>query len=424
MSPDPFFCGGAVLLLGRSLVETGCRTGCKHLAGCCVCGDVNCERGTIFGSVPMTWNTGLFRSGWTTRVVLLGLALCTVSMAACRNCNERFCKAARILRVQGMTMSDGCCEFPEDPGCDLDLYSDFSNMTWLLHKAFVACDDDNIDTLKDVWREVKDIIPMGIILPWCHEIVLLDQWFRDLCNPFINSNLPAYIDDEFVFDLSLHKLQDAVQDRPQGQFANENTQMTFAVVPGSMVSASTWMGDAQFSVTGILAISALRLNENGEQQGTATQVDLDLIDSKNGVIGAVTLATHVDAKPLVLLDANGSGMIGMPVSIDVFWSSDPDGWNADGLLDVIWIELPISIDGNRASIVSDGPLAVFDLAPVDPAFIARFDTSDGNALAVPDSNIDPCDVILDANNMQYYRRTWEWSKRIKEAFPECFKNGK
>ena len=171
----------------------------------------------------------------------------------CRNCPERFCKAVKIVREQGVALSDMCCEHPESEWCGTNLYERLDMMLDLLLAADDACHAGNLNLLKDIWREFKQIVPPSLIFFFCETYHDLDQWMENECRPYFNSVVVLGTEDSIDLDIQLIEVTASGLPKvnPDLEGATDSLhpvvpgERVFVVAPGSSTLAETWIGSAE-----------------------------------------------------------------------------------------------------------------------------------------------------------------------------------
>jgi hypothetical protein len=358
--------------------------------------------------------------------VLLGLGVVILLAGGCRNCPERFCKAVKLLREQAVNLSDRCCAYPESEGCGAELFTRFNKMLALVQVADDACHEGNLDLLKEIWGEFKQIVPANLILLFCETYHDLDRWLADECRPYFNSIVVLGTEESIDLDIQLIEVTviglPGLGSDPEGSTDPSPPvvpgERVFVVAPGSNALAETWIGSADLGVSGVFGMSTLDQNEHGYLEGAPTQLSFDFIDAERGVIGSIELARGV-AQNIVLIDAQGVGMLGVTVSVDVHAIDDP-GFSLEGFIETVWIELPIELRKQGARLGGGGPIAGLDLAPVHPETRARLETAHENVPPEPEAQVDPCGLEVGPDDRAWYQRSVTWYWRITQMFPECF----
>ena len=367
----------------------------------------------------------LLRSCLNVRNRMLFIVCCLTFVtfgSGCRNCSERMCNAIRMLRTQCVVMSNACCEFPDSEGCGPELNARFAGMMALINTADIACRESNLDDLRDVWSELKRLVPINILRSLCLIYLDLDDWLARECHRYVNSTALLSPEDTMEVDIGLqeipmHSLHRFVAGELTGSAADRSADRTFLITPGSEVRADTWMGASRLEATGVLAMREFMPTIGGALHSTPTRFSLDLIDTVSRV--SVSLELSPDHEGLVLIDDTGHGMLGLPVVVDVRSTDDPD-WSLEGFADVAWIELPISIDHRSMQLGGSGTLSGLDIAPVDPTLRRLLETAEDDVPPGPLAQYDPCALRIGPNGAPWPLRTLDWYWQITTTHPECF----
>ena len=362
-------------------------------------------------------------------VMAFGLVGLLLFMGGCRNCEERLCLTVKILREKSVNLSDECCRHPESEGCGPVMYKRFNRMLDLILVADDACHAGNLDVLKEVWQEFKDIVPPSWILLLCEQYQDLDEWLENDCRPYYNSAVVLGMDDLIDFDIQLIevtgtgflKLSSALQGSTnQAPSDAAMGARSFVVTPGSSILAETWAGSADLGVSGIFAMSDFQVNDAGFLEGTPTQLSFDFIDAENGVAGSIELDQGA-GQSVVLVDVHGVGILGAAVSVDIHAIDDPD-FSLEGHVDTAWIEIPVALRKRGIQLGGVGPVSGFDVTPIHSETQACLETEEEDVPVAPDAQLDPCDAVEGPNGEDWYKRSNDWYWRITSMFPQCFED--
>ena len=362
-----------------------------------------------------TWCPG-FRSSAS----ILLLLVMAFPLGGCRNCEEKFCNGIRFVRDAGVSLANSCCRDPEAPGCQ-DLPDRLLSMRALVLAADDACHDGNLDLLKDIWGEFKTLIPGGLILLLCDEYRDLDRWIEADCRPYVNSFSPLSVRDSVDVDIALIEVPTArvLSPRPDSPGAVERGGRTLMIAPGSSIVADTWLGSSVFEVHGSFSIGPLVENEHGFRQATPARFTLDFHDEENDLAGSMALAPFA-ADPILLVDGHGEGLLGVAVDVTMHSIQEEIPWSAEGFVETLWLELPVSIGKGGIRMDTAGPVPALDMIPIDPAQRALMETSADEVPPGPDAQYDPCDTMESPNGTPWSLQALDWYWLITNSHPECF----
>ena len=384
-----------------------------------------------YGGIPVmtqfAW-TYLKKSASTIACGSVGLLLC---MGGCRDCDERLCHTVKILQQKAVNLSDECCQNPESERCT-NLYERFDRMLELILVADDACHAGNIEILKGVWHEFKELVPPNWILLLCDEYRDLDQWIENECRPYYNSAVVLGLEDSIDVDVHLVEVSESQSSKLGAAWQGHgglpsdanSAGRNFIVAPGSHTSAETWAGSADFGVSGTFAMSSLEMNDAGYLQATATQLAFDFIDAESGVAGSIVLDRSL-GESIVLVDTRGVGVLGAAVLLDVYAIDDPE-LSLSGYVDTAWIEIPVVLRKRGIQLGGVGPISGFDFAPIHPDTNARLASAeDGVPVLGPEHDeVDPCAPISppegEDQQQPWPARSVQWYTRIMNMYPQCF----
>jgi len=292
-------------------------------------------------------------------------------------------------------------------------------LTALVVDAKVACDQQNWDRMKHIWNDIREL---GLPLPYVRGLwsVICNEDVEVACNsrPFFGPDdvfsfkgvfqrvalpfpVPANggssirrIDDESVF--SAHGGGNSKEER-------------YELLSGSL-SASTWLGTDECDVRGELRIQraghvmSSRFDSEFCKAFKPTQAQFTI--SGEFVRGHLILDPTYFANVL-RVDSSGSGLLCAKFHVNLGLRDEPV-LTLEGILNEVWIELPVHIEGASIHIDSSEPLNASALFPVDPNIpILRVDDLESER-GLNGSDVSCSEVGRDA--MQVFM----------ELFPECF----
>ena len=362
-------------------------------------------------------------------LVLLGFLIVS---GGCRNCEEKFCNGIRFVRDAGVSLANTCCRNPEAPGCT-DLADRLVAMRALVLAADDACHDGNLELLENIWEDFKELVPAGLMLLLCDGHHDLERWMEDGCHPRVNTVVPVLVQDTIDLDIDLIEVSSGLRhsDIMVGEGGSGSPTAasswgggirSFIIAPGSTVMVESWLGDVTFSVTGTVAISSLMPNSFGFLESVPLLFSLQLHDTENNIIGNIALDLE-SADPIAVVDEGGTGILGLPLAVDLHSIQEEIDWSSQGLFETVWMELPFMIAKHGAGIDTEGSVQILDVCPVDPVQRVMLESEAQDIPPLPEVMIDPCDTMDSPNGTPWSYQALDWYWLITNSHPECFGRG-
>ena len=361
----------------------------------------------------------LFRQSCTLSVVAIVGVVC--ALGGCRNCDDRLCLTVKLLREKAVNYSDRCCTNPAASECGPEVYDRFNDMLDLILNADDACHAGNIDALKGIWEEFKELLPDNWILLLCDHYRDLDQWIQDACHPYYNSAVVFSQHDSFDINIQLAENANERHAKQRTPFAPSDPEVVgrhFVVEPGSTLYAETWAGVTNAVVTGSFTMTDLVATDYGGWESVVHALEFDLIDVEGGMVGTLQLDQSA-GRSVVVVNEAGSGRLGVAVSLRYRSLEHPD-LSLDGHVDTAWIELPIQVDKSGVRLGGVDPLSGFDIAPIHPETAACLYSNPDDVPVFVDAATDPCDMEVGPNGELWFKRSSDWYWRVTTMFPDCF----
>jgi hypothetical protein len=348
------------------------------------------------------------------RRMCVSVVLASMMLAGCANCHESVCRVVSKVAIDISIMRELCCETPEMDGCD-QLVLIIPQLTRLIIDLQEACENENWNRLRTVWEEFKS-------LPW--QVPYLQRLIRVLCDENevdrgINSWPFSGPNDLFEFAGTFEAvgpaqpvviLPGSIEDVWLGPGASRRVQLgepnvvweqAYALNPGATLNATTWIGSAECSLTGSFSLISRTGSSEIDPLCNKELKRLDLRVESDSIEGSLIFDPSIEST--IVVDAAGVGYLGAAVFVDVVLKSDPSV-NAEGLADVLWIEIPVSIDGESIVLGPNGAVDGLDLFPVSSVLESRIRSIQLNAIGEGD-----CAETGDRAFNRFIR-----------AYPECF----
>lgn len=334
-------------------------------------------------------------------------------LAGCVNCHESVCRVVSKVAIDISMMRELCCETPEMEGCD-QLMLIIPQLTNLIIDMQQACEDENWDRVRAVWDEFKR-------LPW--QGPYLQRLIRVLCGENevdrgVNSWPFSGPNDAFEFagvfepvgtTQPIVILPGSIEEVWLGPGAsrvhlgepNVVWEQAYVLNQGATLNATTWIGSAECSLTGSFSLIS-RTGSNALDALCDKELKrLDLRFESDSIVGS--LLFDPSFMSTIVVDDAGNGYLGAAVRVDVALKSDPSV-NAEGLADVLWIEIPVSIDGDSIVLGSNEAVDGLDLFPVSSVLESRI-----RSLQMGVAGEGDC---AEAGDRAF--------NRFMRAYPECF----
>lgn len=299
------------------------------------------------------------------------------------NCNENICRVVGKVANDLSLMRELCCENPALDGCD-QLVLITPQLSSLIPQMQSACQDQNWERIGDLWLEFKS-------LPWRRSYLqglMLALCGEDGVDRGINS-WPLFTPrDTFEFDGSFELIGSAqpivilpgsLEEVWMGNGGSSRVQLAestvvweeqFQLQPGGELTVATWIGGETCSITGSFSL----ISHSGP--GSATFEDfckkelkqLDFRFEGDSIAGSLRFDPSVPSH--IVVNDLGQGYLGAAVGVEVFLKAHPT-INAEGIADVLWIELPVAIEGDVIVLGPGGAVDGLELFPVDAALEHR-----------------------------------------------------
>ena len=298
----------------------------------------------------------------TARAVVGGLGTVLVAgMGGCMvDCEDSYCDVVRAGGTAVEAWYFHCCLHPDDPSC-VDLPDRIARFSFLAAEARLACEANNWDRIREIWRDFRQVIPLQFVsVVWkelCDEEV---AWGENAWSPFGAGT-------EFDFAVTLDEVTPPqvvlwTGDRPGSVEINRS----YLIREGSRITIGTNHNFTTAKLQGRLTL-AESVIANGDLEDWCRHhrpVELAWAIESDGWSGTIELDPDFQGNR-VRFDTPSKGVIGVAVRLSV-GRADLSEISTDGLFEHAYLELPFQINkSGELKIAPDGPLDGLDLIPLD-----------------------------------------------------------
>ncbi|MDE0888656.1 MAG: hypothetical protein OSA40_04265 [Phycisphaerales bacterium] len=277
------------------------------------------------------------------------------------DCEDSYCDVVRAGGTAVQAWHFRCCLNPDDPTC-VDLPDRIARFSLLAAEARLACEGNNWDRVRDIWREFRQLIPFQFASVVWEELCGREvAWGENAWSPFGPGT-------EFDFAVTLEEVTPPqvvlwTGDRPGSVEINRS----YRIREGSKVTITTPNGLATAHLQGRLTL-AESVNSIGDLEDWCRNhrpVELAWTIESDGWSGTIELDPGF-AGNRVRFDTASMGAIGVAVRLSVGRNDLPEV-STDGLFEHAYLELPFHLnEHHELTIAPDGPIDGLQLLPLDP----------------------------------------------------------
>lgn len=349
-------------------------------------------------------------------------AIAMSALTGCMDCNQHYCSAIRKVGFDIFWIEKACCIDPERRFCE-QMVPLIPNMTSAAVEMKIACDQENWNRMRDIWGEIRRL---GMPIPFVayYEDLFCDEETKKGLNshPFFMPSdifrLPgvfAAVGEPEPIVVMPGAIESPWMDQTHGrrnlvEAPEVLWETEYILEPGAALIARTWLGEEEFAASGSLAIA-----RNAPHQelwcelSKPTRMRIDLVGT--WVAGSIELDASGPFNALKL-EADGRGVLCGLVHMDLYLRDDPS-ISLEGLFEEAWLELPVSFEGDRITLMPDGAIDSLSLFPLVPEIAELLPGFSSDSFSQDDSRGDDvCQNRADAS-----------LNTFKGVFPDCFAAG-
>jgi hypothetical protein len=288
-------------------------------------------------------------------VFVAGMGGCMV------DCEDSYCDIVRAGGTAVEAWYFHCCLHPDDPSC-VDLPDRISRFSFLAAEARLACEANNWDRIREIWRDFRQVVPLQFVSVVWKELCEREvAWGENAWSPFGAGT-------EFDFAVTLDEVTPPqvvlwTGDRPGSVEINRS----YLIREGSKITIGTNHNFTTAKLQGRLTL-AESVNAIGDLEDWCRNhrpVELAWTLDSDGWSGSIELDPGFEGNR-VRFDTASTGTIGVAVRLSI-GREDLHEISTDGLFEYAYLELPFHLNEHgELKIAPDGPLDGLQLIPLDP----------------------------------------------------------